>query len=313
MQDRTKYMGGSDAGELFAGDPVALWEQKTGRAEPFAGNERTAVGIALEDSIAERYAETVGVEISTSEVEVRDPELEFFRGHVDRFVESDSLGIVDVKTVDANYHRFSEDWGDPESGEIPLRYQVQVQSYLHMSGRQYCDVATLIVDWSRIGRFLIEGLTIDRERLVADSDMIVYRLGADHEFTQEIRDRVKKFWECVELDLPPEPITLDQTRKLYRSTVKGSAVEATPDILAALRIRNRAKAAVKEWSDVADAQDFLIEKFLEDRESIVDAAGKPLLTRKAVKRKETVIPAGEYRTTSVTKDGRSLGMADFKI
>ena len=47
IKDRKGYIGGSDAGRIINGDWLALWQEKTGRAEPEDLSRKLAVQIGI--------------------------------------------------------------------------------------------------------------------------------------------------------------------------------------------------------------------------------------------------------------------------
>mgnify|MGYP003125020012 FL=1 len=48
MEDRKKYIGGSDACRIISGDWIKLWEEKTGRTEPEDLSKKLAVQTVME-------------------------------------------------------------------------------------------------------------------------------------------------------------------------------------------------------------------------------------------------------------------------
>ncbi len=126
---RRRGIGGSDIGAI-AGlcpyrTPLDVWLDKTGQKEPWAGNEATYWGHALEDVIAIRYAQETGHGLSSPGLIVH-PEQAWRLGNPDRLVNAERI-LIEIKTANI---RQAHRWGEAGTDEIPEEYLAQVQWYL---------------------------------------------------------------------------------------------------------------------------------------------------------------------------------------
>ena len=67
LELRKGFIGGSDAGAVMGmnpySSPFAVWAEKTGKVEGFAGNLTTKVGAYLEDLVAQLFTEETGKKV----------------------------------------------------------------------------------------------------------------------------------------------------------------------------------------------------------------------------------------------------------
>lgn len=158
MQDRTTYLGGSDAAKVVQvapprwGSPMTVWAEKVGLADADGGGRppsmRMFVGTRLEPLVLEMTNARTGLAMKRDQRLRRHPRHTFLGGHFDGIGRDDQGRRVgfEGKTT-----RSAEGWGedgtivtpDDHSG-IPLHYLVQVQHYLAISSVDYFVVGVLI-------------------------------------------------------------------------------------------------------------------------------------------------------------------------
>jgi len=142
LENRRKGLGGSDIAAVagispFAG-PIDIWQDKLGVTIP-RESEPMAWGSALEQPIADRYANNhPGVELTEPGL-VQHPADEWMLATPDRLV--DARRGLELKT--AGMHMASR-WGEPPDGVIPDEYYAQVQWYMGITGLTEWDLAVLI-------------------------------------------------------------------------------------------------------------------------------------------------------------------------
>lgn len=225
---RRTGVGGSDVAALMGlsryKGAYTLWAEKRGIAEPAPAGEAAEWGNRLEPVVAARYAEghpdrTVrrvnGVcrsierpwALASLDYEVRDPDA--------------GWGVLEVKTVGL---RRAADWAEG----VPLYYQTQVQHYLDVTGRAFCDVAAL----------------------VGGQEYREHRIWADAEDRAAIRQAVDAFWRLVESGEEPDPCALDGAA-LTAAHPGGPEFEEVEDALAVPEVRRWVSA--KERADAAKA------------------------------------------------------------
>jgi putative phage-type endonuclease len=206
MNDRTKFIGGSDIAAVLGISPwrtaVDLWLDKTTpRADQ--PNAQTRRGNRLEPYIVDMIRDEYGYEIVARNQRYIDSEVPYFAAE------------IDAETVDANVeiktvHPFkARDWGAEDTDQLPIHYVAQAQWGLGITGRKVCHVFPLIGD-----------------------DLRHHVVERDDETIEALRDKAAEFWtKYVEPKLRPpfdfaNSLTLDTLRRLYPGT-DGTSMEAT--------------------------------------------------------------------------------------
>ncbi len=170
--DRSKSIGGSDAGRIMAGDWFTLWQEKTGRVEPdsLADVLQVQIGIVTEELNRRWFERKTGLKVGRKNccrlVHLDHP---FMTGHIDGWVLD---GIIECKHVSA----FAKD------DEIVERYYPQVQHYLAVtrSPRGFLSVIFGNHRWE------------------------YFQVQEDPAYQAELIEREQAFWWHVEEDIPPE-------------------------------------------------------------------------------------------------------------
>lgn len=139
--ERSKGVGSSDAAAILGLDPFRssydVWLEKTGRAEPFAGNEATRLGSRLEAPLRAEVAELIGARVVAATSTFTRGVL---RANVDGMVGEAKRGspLVEIKTTG-----MLDGWGADGSDEVPERVRMQVMHQMLCSGSDRCYVACL--------------------------------------------------------------------------------------------------------------------------------------------------------------------------
>jgi len=245
--DRRGYIGGSDIGSLFGVNhwksAYELWEEKTADApveEEFSPEREKILrrGRRLEPWIIELLEEERGIFVQRRNVYHSDEEFPWMRCQLDfEYMEEFGLCNGEAKTVSPFA---AQDWGEPETDQIPLSYCLQTMWGLGITKRSRTLVAALI----------------------GADDLRVHFVDRDEDLIQEIRRRAYHFWtENVLKRIPPEPVTkLDIQKALYKR--QGFISPGSPEVWKAVRKLNGAKAAIKRLNDVKDEQEMTIKKAL---------------------------------------------------
>ena len=231
---RARSIGSSDVPVLagltarYGSTPLSLWREKTGRGEPFAGNERTWWGTELESTILYRYVldehgaaaaddyridRARGAKNGTlvSEAQFRAPEYPWAVAHPDLvdLTDNDAPRIQEAKSTGmmAAMRRDDDDYGygrdDRSLGGIPLSVYLQIQWQMLCAGIDTAGVSVLI----------------------DTSDYRAYGPGGAHKPTQErLLALAERFWWHVEHDTPPAPATWGDVVTLWPTTRDAFAV-----------------------------------------------------------------------------------------
>lgn len=225
---RGQHVGGSEVAALFGEHAqltkFELWQMKKGHlAYTPIESTRMFWGSTLEPAIAAGVAAQTGWQIR----KVRRyfsmlPDVGL-GGSLDYEIVSHErgAGILEIKNADWLVVR---DW---EYGEPPLSYELQVQSYLAVTGRRWGCIAVL-VGGNDLRRFEYER----REETIAI-----------------IRENVQEFWGSIAANKPPPP---DWTRdaatitRLYQSVTAGKTINLAGSNRAPELIDNYMKAQADE-------------------------------------------------------------------
>lgn len=172
---RNQGIGASDAPAILGVSPwmtiYQLWELKTGRRAPFAGNAATRRGSEMEAQARAAYEAHTGIIVQPH---CRThPELDWMRASLDG-IDLDGRLILEVKCPG------KEDHATAIQGKVPEKYIPQVQHQLAVSGAELCHY------WSY------------------DGDMgILVEVRPDEDYIRALIEAEIAFWHCVQTDTPP--------------------------------------------------------------------------------------------------------------
>lgn len=255
MVDRRTWLGGSDAATVLGIDPyrspVDLWLEKTGRAVQGASDpKREAIfkrGRLLEPIIREMAVEKLRdrghhVKLLQKNRRYRDAKHRFLAAEIDFELEVDGEEINgDAKSVS---HFVRDQWGEPESEEIPIHYAAQFMHGLmvHPGNRQRTLVAAL--------------------RSLDDVDL--YWTRRDEVTIAAMRERELRFWtDHVKAKVPPAPTSVDDIRGLFPKS-RPAAIEATPEIAAKVAELREIAKQTKDLAERETVLKFQIAQFMGD-------------------------------------------------
>jgi predicted phage-related endonuclease len=268
------YIGASDIPTLallnlkYNQTPLSLWEEKTGRAEPFQGNERTKAGKELEPLILKWGLEKIDFNVSKSILknyyegkkqigplhfftEARHPDRSYIVSHADlvntngAIMEAKSTGFFGAKRTDDINIGYDKD--DMSANGIPSSVFLQIQTQMLCYGIDQTYVSVMI--------------DTGQHRL--------YGPIQAHKKTQEkILALAERFWWYVEKDTPPKPETWKDVIKLNPVLDKESkTVISGPELIKVEEMKERAKMLrekekeiKKEMEDIKNAIGLVIGK-----------------------------------------------------
>ena len=232
-EERRHHIGASEVSTMLGLNPYAtpwgLWMSKTGKVEPWEGNESTHWGNKLEPMLLDEAHKDLGNLVSDVVFEHDESPL---RATLDGWTKDNE--VVECKTAGIATRGNMQAWGDEgevtELGQVPIQYFVQVQTqlvcskaevghiYALLAGRGLCKFRILPhEDWQRTiiekarewwQRHIIEGETV----AITDPGM----LPTLNELTS-----IKRHDETVDLDDEVEVILnrrdfLTGQQSLYR-------------------------------------------------------------------------------------------------
>jgi len=276
---RKRGVGASEAAAVLGLNPycspLEVYLRKTGELPDVAENAAMRWGTKLEEAIAQAYTEETGEPVEAQPL-VRSDEWPWMFATVDRL--SAGGRVVEIKNVGA---RMAEQWGDPGTDDVPVPYLLQVNHQLAVTGRRFADLAVLI----------------------GGSDFRIYPLERNNRLIDAMVAAERAFWERVERRQPPEPdwghaSTPALISALYAPT--GPQVELPEAALAHLLAYQRAGDEEKAAHDAKEMAKARIMLAMKDATCAVFPDGTKV-RRCLVRRKEYVVPAGEYTRFSVHK------------
>lgn len=261
LQERRKGIGGSDIAAICGlskwRTPLQVYQEKLGEAPPSLETEAMEWGNRLEPVIRQAYADRTGRAVyKPEEPIIRHPEHEFLLASVDGFTACNR--VVEIKTS-----RVSEGWGDEGTDEIPMDYFLQVQHYMLVTGFNLADVAVLI----------------------GGSDFRLYEVQAVKDLQASMIQRAQQFWEQVQKEIPPAPVSAAEMAAFYRE-VKPGSVLATEEHLALAQKLKEIRSQGKGIEEEEDRIKALLMEALGHQDEMVSPDGKPVLTWKKSKDSE---------------------------
>jgi len=282
--DRRTGIGASEVAAALGKSPYQtpyeLWELKTARKPPFAGNRFTAWGNRLEQIVAEAYAEEHNVQLGIG-VSQKSPEHDWLFATPDRYVFDEAnviAGLVQIKTVDKDAFRSSPEWNDGPD-DFPYHYRLQCQTEL---------ICNPTARWN------------DLAVLIGGNQFKTYRIYPDADLQTAILYGTEQFWEYVTSDTPPPATTLADARVRY-PLPNGEIVNGG---IAALETIHQIRDLTAKRAEIEKALETLkgqICAMMGTAEAITDDAGRVLATWKLVERKGYSVEPSSSRVPQVKK------------
>lgn len=221
---RSKLLGSSDSPAVLGLDPYRsaadVFLEKTGRVDPFAGNENTDRGNLLEGAVLD-WAET---QLN-----------EKFQRNVFVHIEGDLCANLDAAfskgVVEAKTSVLSENWGDDGTDQIPENVMAQVHHQFAVTGYEFGYVAVLLPVFRRF-------------------DFRLYPIECDRKLRDFVAEQGIAFMDkYVRRDTPPPNViaSMDVLKRMKR--VPKKVVPIAADLACAYL---KSKAAVDSARDQAD-------------------------------------------------------------
>lgn len=278
LAERKSGIGGSDIAALLGLSPyrtqLQLWLDKTGRAEEAHDAEtieRMYWGTVLEDAVARRYSEETETRVQRINGLLRHPDVPCAVASIDRAVISGNsrarfedgrvkgaIKVLECKTAHA-LARNGANWGAPGTDEVPESYWLQCQWYLGITALPVADLAVLF----------------------GGQKFATYTISADADLFAGLLDEAGAWWQRhVVADIPPEPTTEDDARRLWKSHIDGREKVVDVSIADAVTELAATNAGIKALEQQAQACRDRITSAFCDAEAIT-YMGRRLATWKA--------------------------------
>jgi putative phage-type endonuclease len=261
---RMQGIGGSDASAALGVSryktPVDLYLEFTGNKErEDVQNDFVHFGNVLEEVVANEYSRRTGHLVTSTDATFVHPKYPWMIGHVDRIIVNSNGAVLECKT--ASQYK-SDEWGEEGSDDVPEEYLVQAAHYAIVLDAPYVDLAVLI----------------------GGNSFKIYKYQRRPTLEERIIELEKEFWnERVLKQIPPEPKTIEEANALWSSSSDGKIYdkEAEMDFIYLEEIRAKIK--------ILDQQEKLykakIMSVMQEKDTLVDCAGRPLATWKSQKTK----------------------------
>lgn len=280
VQGRKLGVGGSDVAAIIGLDPyrtpVEVWMEKTGRREPRSLGEFGEICVGLEDNVARVYTRRTGRRVRRDSRTYWHKTLPLYC-HIDRRVIGERRGL-EIKTA----RPWDRRWGESGTEDVPDAPYIQSQAYMMATGIPAWDVAAWL-----------------------DRDVRFYPFGAEPAVWERIEGAVLAFWQCVESQTPPEPITVGDYEALH-GEVDGSIVaDCSSELWAALHLYHVARQQKKETDRELEQRKLRILTLMDGASVVTNEKGRVMASHKYSERSiwdaqklKTLPDWGKYRKTS---------------
>lgn len=279
LAERLDGVGASESpilfGEGYAGTSVyKLWTEKTGLLD---SEEETAehllVGLDMEPSLRRIFTRKAGLETMPAPSLCKSRQVDYMIASLDSIAIDPEHGPcpLELKNV-GEYAR--HDWSD---GEIPLKFQVQLQHQIYVTGAKCAYILGLI------------GGRKPEYRRVERNDRFIEKT---------LLPAVQDFWLFVKTKVAP-PIdgsaaTAEAIRRLYprsEADFKQASEEAEKACHELRKLKDEAKANEVAQEKLAN---FLKDE-IKDSEGLVDRWNKPLVTWKSHSKPRELFDAKRFK------------------
>lgn len=258
LAERRLGIGGSDAAAILGlskwRTPYDVYADKLGLVDEAPDNEAMLWGRLQEPLIRQQYADRTGRAVTVPGSSLVHPVHGFMRANLDGA--TDDQRVFEAKTA-----RTAQDWGEPGTDEVPQAYLLQVQHYMIVTGFAVADVAVLI----------------------GGSDFRIYEVPADPELQEMMIEAEAAFWERVQRQDPPEPVTLADAQARFGRASKSGAVVATEEVEKAVRHLANIKTQINVLKADEDEAKAIVMAAMGEMDTLASPGGQVLATWKAAK------------------------------
>ena len=276
---RLSGIGGSDAG-VIAGvnpqkTPVTLWLEKTGRVPPENLDDVEIVqwGVELEEIIGKAWArkqsKKAGREVKIRRVNrtLVSKANPFMLAHIDFDIVGSNEGLECKNTA----WWMRDFWGDEETDDVPLYYLIQGVHYMHVWDTDAWNFGVL----------------------VGGNELRSYRVTRDKDAEGQLIDLERKFWTCVENDVAPPPIRVEDLVKLYPETT--GVIQATEEVIVAIEEYKRLKIERDVLIDRMDDIKLAVGTFMGVNSELLDPTDNAITIATYRSHKETRVDSKRFK------------------
>lgn len=241
-------LGSSDSSAICGLNPYRtpwqVWAEKVGLVEPFAGNEATEIGLAMEPVISDLYAKRTGHPIAPVNKMFRHKEFPWMTATPDRTIGNwleapASLG--ELKNVG---WRMVHEW---EDGNTPDHAHIQVQHQLLV-----CD-------------HYVNAIVI---ALLGGRELAIRPIEPDPAVQARLIEILCQFWELVQTKTPPPLVAEDAEaiKLLYPNAQAGLEIALPEEAEFLFEQRAKAMEQIKTATSLKDEAETKIKALLGNAE-----------------------------------------------
>jgi putative phage-type endonuclease len=241
-------LGSSDSSAICGlnefSTPWQVWAEKVGLVEPFAGNEATEIGAAMEPVITCLYAKRTGHAIGPVNAMYRHPKFPFITSTPDRSIylfDREEARLGELKNVGWRMVRHWEDNNTPDHAHIQVQHQLMV-----------CE------------RFV----DADVIALLGGRELAIRTIEPDLKVQARLIEILCEFWELVKTKTPPPLVAEDAEaiKKLYPNANSAIEIALPEDAEFLLEQRAKAMEQIKSATSIKDEAETKIKALLGNAE-----------------------------------------------
>ncbi|MGF6986506.1 putative phage-type endonuclease [Paraburkholderia atlantica] len=286
LAQRKKGIGGSDCAAVCNQSRYRtaydVWLEKTGQADlERESNEAMRFGHAMEAIAASMFAQRFNVRLRRRNAIIRHSRWPFVAASVDRLIEGRREGF-EAKNVGYEYWKYSGDWGEEGSDQVPIEHLLQTQHYLLATGFERWHLGAV----------------------VGGNSLKCYVIEPDQELHELILDAERNFWHCVETRTPPpfdytHPQAVGLLKRIYPGT-SGGIIDLPDEIVHWHHMRLSADEQVKAYQAASDtARAHILHMLGEAAIGRLPDGGS--YRRKIIHRNAYTVDACDYTTLTYSK------------
>ena len=252
---RLQGLGGSDMAPVIAWyadlpelspwkQAQELWLEKTGQLDIEGEMNDEEInqlyfGHVLEDPIAQAYSTRTGQKVRRVNRTIKDSQFDFMIANIDRAIEGEPNGGVEIKNVGSFAAR---PWGKDGTDEVAPYYLPQVHHYITVRDAQWWDVAAYF----------------------GGGDFRIYRVERSEQWCTLVQEAATAFWSLVQAREAPgwnweHPTTAELLKTIY-GVESGKEIELDTQAFHWHKVMQEANQKVKEYEAVAaGARNHLLE------------------------------------------------------
>lgn len=167
LEWRKKGIGGSDVAAICGlsryRSPLAVYLDKLGEIPPLEDNPKMKAGRILEPTIADWFAEEIGMKVMKQNAIFQHKQYPFMLANIDRWLPGLNAGLECKNT--SEYSR--DDWSGTQA---PTEYILQCNHYMAVTGAERWYIAVLIGGWDFQWRIIERDESVIKNLVTIEND-----------------------------------------------------------------------------------------------------------------------------------------------